>query len=396
MKKIVVLIMVCFSINSIYGQGKQTNDGVLLFPDSLKSLIPIKKQSRLRDVDVIFNSRMAFNSGFMDGDHTFSNFNVDQLRLEIRGKIHEKVYFRFRDRYTRTPIPGNLDNISRSIDMAFLRVDLSSRTNLTIGKVCADWGGFEFDLNPIEILTYNDIIENADNFLVGAGVSHTFADKKNSLSLQVLNSRTKTYAEQYGSTAPPDISPAKAPLALVLNWRGSFFDGKFETTYSYSHFNEAKAASMQYLALGNKFSAKNFILYYDFQYSKEDLDRKGIVSNIISSQYQYAAQDVLYVENWLRAEYLVSPKVNFLLTVMNSNHSWKSNPDPNGSAKMSCSFGVIPTIQYMPFKDHNVRFYLAYTARKFDYTKYAETTFGVKDYTTGLLGIGFVAPLLVL
>ncbi|MGL2995010.1 porin [Flavobacterium sp. TSSA_36] len=396
MKKIFFLLLVCLCFNTSFSQEKQTNEGVLTNRDTIKSLIPVKKQSLLRDVDVIFNTRMAFNNYFQDGSHSLSKFNFDQLRLEIKGKIHDKVSFRFRDRYTREPIPGNLDNISRSVDMAFIKVDLSPRTNLTVGKMCADWGGYEFDFNPIDILTYNDIIENADNFLVGVGVAHTFADQKNSLSFQVLNSRTKTFQEQYGATIPPGIEASKAPLAFVANWRGSFFNGKFETTYSYSFFNEAKNTNMNYIALGNKFSAKNFVLYYDFQYSKEKLDRKGIISNIISSQYQYAAQDALYIENWLRAEYLVNPKLNLMLTVMNSNHSWESNPDPKGSSKMSSSYGIIPTVQYMPFKDLNVRFYLAYTARKFNYTKYAETTFGVKDYSTGLLSLGFVAPLLVL
>ncbi|MGL5112619.1 MAG: porin [Flavobacterium sp.] len=400
MKNYFIYFMLAFMPIIALGQtdqmGKQTNEGVFSNGDSIRSLIPIQKQSLLRDVDVIFNTRVAFNSGFLDGSHTGSNFNFDQLRLEIKGKIHDKIYFRFRDRYTREPIPGNLDNISRSVDLAFVRVDLSPRTNITIGKVCADWGGYEFDFNPIDILTYNDIIENADNFLVGVGVAHTFADKKNSLSFQVLNSRTKTFEEQYGTTIPPGINASKAPLAFVANWRSSFFDGKLETTYSYSFFNEAKSTHMNYIALGNKFTANKFVLYYDFQYSKENLDRKGIISNIISSQYQYAAQDAKYIENWLRAEYLITPKLNVLLTVMNSNHYWEGNPDPNGSSKLSCSYGIIPTVQYAPFKDHNVKFYVAYTARKFNYTKYAENTFSVKDYSTGLFGIGLVAPLLVL
>jgi hypothetical protein len=147
---------------------KQTTEGVLIIPDSLKSLIPVSKQSLLRDIDVIFNSRMAYNSHFMDGNHEISEFNVNQLRFEIKGKIHDKIFFRFRNRYTREPIPGNLDNISRSVDLAFLRIDLSQSTQLSFGKLCADWGGYEFDFNPIDILTYNDIIEYADNFLVGA------------------------------------------------------------------------------------------------------------------------------------------------------------------------------------------------------------------------------------
>ncbi len=400
MKKFYLFALIGFIPIVAFGQvdqmERQTDEGNRIFVDTTKSLIPTSKQSLLRDVDVIFNSQMGFNSYFTDGDHNFSNFNVDQFRLEIKGKIHDKVYFRFRNRYTRQPVPGNLDNISRSIDLAFLKVDLSKRTNVSFGKLCADWGGYEFDLNPIDIITYNDIIEYADNFLVGAGISHTLADGNNSFSFQVLNSRTKSYDEQYGASAPPAIEASKFPLAAVVNWRGSFFDGKFETTYSYSFFNEAKETHMNYFALGNKYKAKNFVLYYDFQYRDEGLDRLGIVSDIVNSEYQYAAEKTQYIANWVRAEYLVSPKVNILLTAMNTTHSWKDNPDPNGSSKLSTSYGLIPMIEYMPFNDLNIRFFIAYTARKYDYTKYAETTYGVKDYTTGFLGIGFIAPLLVL
>lgn len=400
MKKYFIYLMVAVLPGIVFGQvkqvEKQTNEGNFFIPDSLKSLIPVTKQSLLRDVDVIFNSRMAYNSEFIDSNHMLSAFNVDQLRFEVKGKIHDKVFFRFRNRYTREPIPGNLDNISRSVDLAFLRIDLSQRTKLSFGKLCADWGGYEFDFNPINILAYNNIIDTADNFLVGAGISHEFEDGKNSLSFQVLNSRTKTYEEQYGDTAPPNINPSEYPLAAVVNWRGSFFDGKFATTYSYSFFNEAKGAHMNYLALGNKFKAEKFAIYYDFKYSNEGLDRTGIVSSIISSQYPYAAQDAVYLENWVRAECLITPKINLLLTVMNSNHSWKNNPDPAGSSKLATSYGLIPTVQYIPFKDFDIKFYVAYTARKYNYTSYAEKAFGVKDYTTGLLGFGFIAPLLIL
>jgi len=398
MKKYYIYLMIGLMPIIAIGQKeeRQTGNDGLLSTDSIKSLIPEVRQKLLKDVDVIFNTRMGYDSHFTDGSHDYSNFAMNQLRFEIKGKIHDKVSFRFRNRYTREPIPGNLDNISRSVDLAFLKIDLSPRTQLSFGKLCADWGGFEFDFNPIDIMAYNDLIEYADNFLMGAGISHSIEKGNHSFSLQVLNSRTKTYEEQYGSSAPPSINPSEYPLALVTNWRGKFFGGKFETSWSYSFFNEAEGAHMDYFALGNKFKSKNFVLHYDFQYSKEGLDNKGIVSSIISSEYPYAAQDVLYVENWLRAEYLVAPKVTLLLSVFNSNHSWKGNPDPNGSSKLSTSYGLIPTIEYMPFKDMNMRFFVGYIARKYDYTNYAQTAFGVKDYTTGQFSIGIVAPLLVL
>lgn len=388
-----------FSIGQVEHIGqmeKQSNEGNQFVVDSAKSLFLNSKLSYLKDIDFIFNTRFAFASNFLNGNHTLSSYNVDQFRFEIKGKIHDKVRFRFRNRYTREPEPGNLDNISRAIDLAFIKIDLTPSTDLAIGKLVADFGGWEFDMNPINILAYNDIIGNSDNFLVGAEISHTFKDRINSLSFQILNSRTKTYEEQYGATAPPSLLASEYPFAFVANWRSSFFNKKIETTYSYSFFREAQGVNMNYIALGNKFKSKKILLYYDFQYTYEGLDRRKMISDIINSQYQFAAQNVVYLGNWLRTEYLVTPKINLLLTLMTTNFYWKDNPDPNGKSKLSTSYGIIPTVEYLPFKDYNMKFYLGYVARNYNYTNYAKTAFGVKDYTTGLLSFGIIAPLLVL
>ncbi|OXA88691.1 porin [Flavobacterium hercynium] len=392
---VVLLLFPILVLGQVNQMEKQTNEGGFR-TDSVNSLIPMEKQSLLRDVDVIVNSRISYSSKFLDGKQTIANFNADQLRFEIKGKIHEKIYFRFRNRYTSEPIPGNLDNVSRSVDLAFVKIDIAPRTNVSFGKLVADWGGYEFDYNPIDILNYNDIVGNADSFLVGAGITHTLKDDRNSFTFQALNSRTKTFQELYGEAAPPNIESTSYPLAFVGNWRGKFFGGKFETTYSYSFFNEAKHAQMNAVALGNKLKTKKFILYYDFQYSNEGLDRKGLVSGVIREQYKFAAQNALYIDNWLRAEYMVAPKVNVLLTLMSSNHYWKNNPDHDAPSMLTTSYGIIPTIQYLPFKDTNIKFYLGYVGRKYDYTDYAENSFGAKDYTTGLVSFGFIAPLLLL
>ncbi|MFO7673004.1 MAG: porin [Lutibacter sp.] len=359
-----------------------------------KSLIPIAKQSLLKDVDVIFNTRLAFDTKFGEGDYEGSNFSANQFRLEVKGKIHEKVSFRFRDRYTRAHNVGNLDNMSRSTDLAYLVFALSPQTNLTVGKQSADWGGMELDFNPIDILEYNDLIEYADNYLVGAGLSHTLKDGNNKFGLQTLNTRTKTLEAQYDGYDISDLEAAKAPLAFVTSWRGSLFGGKIETAYSYSYFTEAKNKAMNYFVLGNKFKSNNFTLMYDFQYSLEDIDNKGIATDIITSGFQAPAKDVKYVEHWLRAEYQIQPSVNLLLTVMTNNTYSKFDAD--STEKLVTSYGLIPTVQYAPFKDLNLKFYVSYVARKYDYSDFAKTQFSAADRNTGRLSIGIIAPLLVM
>lgn len=359
-----------------------------------ESIIPVGKQSLLKDVNVIFNTRLAFDNRFEEGDYESSNFSANQFRLEIKGKIHEKVAFRFRDRYTREHQVGNLDGMSRSTDLAYLVFTLSPQTKLTVGKQSADWGGMELDMNPIDILEYNDLMEYADNFLIGAGVSHTLKDGKNTFGLQALNTRTRSLDVQYSGHDLSNLTAAKAPLAFVTSWRGSMFDGKFETAYSYSYFTEAKDKVMNYFVLGNKFKSNKLTLMYDFQYSLEDLDNKGIATNIVTTGFQAPAEDVKYVEHWLRAEYQIQPNINLLLTVMTNNTYAKSGI--NSNEKLVTSYGFIPTIQYAPYKDLNLKLYVSYVARKYDYSNYSQTQFSAADRNTGRLSIGIIAPLLVL
>src|SRR5436190_9071990 len=180
-----------------------------------KSLIPEEKQGLLKNMSIIANMQFAQRNEFVDGEYVQSRFKNEQFRLEFKGKVHDKVYFRFRDRYTRAQTSESVDNLSRSTDLAFIRVDASDRFSFMAGKLCADWGGYEFDYNPIDIYEYSDIIEYADNFLTGVGLSYKVNDK-HSFTVQALDSRTKSFNELYGSQ--PNFKESKAPLAFVANW----------------------------------------------------------------------------------------------------------------------------------------------------------------------------------
>jgi len=362
-----------------------------------KTLIPEAKQGLLKNVSMIANMRFAERNEFIDGDFTKSRFTMEQFRMEFRGQVHEKVYFRFRNRYTKTPTTQSIDNIFGSVDLAFIRVTLSDKWNLTVGKMCADWGGYEFDANPIDIYEYADIVEMADNFLSGIQVSYQVAPK-HSLTFQALDSRTKSFEELYGEQ--PDMVESKVPLALVANWRGSFFNGKFNTIWSYALHTEAENVFMNYVALGNQLRLGKFTVEYDYKLSLEDLDRTGIISSTVpDSLYPYALQDCLYNEHWLHLYYRVSPKINIAFIAMLDFASWKDDLDPQkadyDSDAIRTAWGFIPTVEYYPFNDLNLRFYANWVGRIYNYSDYAKERFDAVDYTTGRFSIGFVSPLAI-
>jgi hypothetical protein len=394
MKKLSLWIVFGWAtLSSVAQTERQTYDTIGKY---YRSLISTDRVKLLSNVDVIANSQFALNNNFQDGKYVKSNFGINQFRLEIKGKVHDKVYFRFRDRYTRLPDPQSVDNISRSTDLAFIRIDASPKWSFAFGKLCADWGGYEFDINPIEIYEYNDIVEFADNFLTGVQASWR-ANARHEFTFQALNSRTKSFQELYDSI--PGVEESKFPLALVANWRGSFWDGKFTTLWSYSSFLEAKNKKMHYLALGNQLSLDKLQFTYDFKWSDEDIDRKTIVTDMVPDNlYPYAAEDVSYVEHWLQIKARIAPKWTLSAVGMVSDAYWAGNPDnnPGKDKHLRTAWGFIPSVEYYPFKNFNLYFFGSAIMRSYNYTSYAESRLGQRDFSRTRIQIGLISPLLIL
>jgi len=389
--KPLLIATLLFATVSVFAQTeKQESDTT-----GYSAIIPINKQNLLKNIDVIMNMQYGFRNEFVDGKYTNGHFNMNQWRLEIKGKVFDKVYYRLRQRYTRSIEPQSEDNMSRATDIAMIRVDVSPKVSISAGKLCADFGGIEFDLNPIDIYQYADILEQADNFLAGAGVSWR-PSTKNEFNFQVLNSRTASFQELYGQ--PPGITEAKTPLAYVANWRGSLFGGKIKTIWSYSYFTEAENTHMDYIALGQQYVGKKFSIAYDFQWSDEGLDRTGIVSATIPDNlYPYAVEKTFYTSHWVKADYRVSKKVNLSFVGYVDYAKWKDNIDPQkNSDDIRTAYGYIPTIEYYPFEKLNLRFFANWVGRVYQYSDYSKKRFSVSDYNTGRFVIGFVTPLLVL
>lgn len=362
-------------------------------------VIPADRVELLKNIDVIANVQTSLNTYFQDGKYTSSRFAVNQFRLEIKGNVYkDKVYFRFRDRYTKGPEPQSEDGISRSTDIAYIGYRISPKTSIAVGKMSAAWGGYEFDLNPIDVYEYNDIVNFADNFLTGVQFNWQ-ASPSHGFSIQVLNSRTKSFEEIYDSI--PGMKGAKFPAAYVADWQGSFADGKFRTSWSFSVFQEAttnKPVNMYYLALGNQLIARNLLVQYDFKWSREDLDRKGIISGLVPDSYSpYAARNTDYVENWLRMVYTINEHWSVSAIGMMSNAYWRDRPDaPNVKSHFRTSWGIIPSVEFYPVRKYNLKFFGAYVGRFFRYSDYAKANFDATNSATGRVMLGLIAPLLVL
>ena len=155
---------------------------------------------------------------------------------------------------------------------------------------------------------------------------------------------------------------------------------------------------MNYIALGTELTLGKFIVAYDYKWSDEQLDRTGIVSGIVpDSLYAYSLQNTQYQGHWIHLHYRLTPKINFALFGMLDIAKWKNSSTdplkPQGSDNITTNWGFIPTVEYYPFDNVNLRFFVNYVGRIYDYSNYASSRFGVNDYNTGRLQVGFVTPL---
>ena len=356
-------------------------------------LVSIEKAGLLKNINITFDMRMEFQAyTFRGGDHYYNGLQFENgfTALGIAGKVHDKVNFRFRNRFNKGGDVQTLDRLGSNIELAYIDVKAAPSLDIILGKMFAFYGGYEYEFSAMEVLEYNDIHNNVLAYVTGAGITYQ-AFEDHQFGLQVLNSRTMLYDDIYGDVVAENIQEPDWPVAVVGNWRGSFFDKKLETNYSLSYSNQVRKRGTYFFTLGHKYQNRNLTVMYDFDYSYEQVDTKGIVTNIFNNDQ--IAEEVTYIENWLRAEYRFSPKFKGLLTLMTSTAYGKGEIARD---HMRTSYGMIPTIYYSPFKDLDLRFFLAYIGRYYDYSDYAINQFGSSSYNKNEFRVGFIAPLLLL
>lgn len=331
---------------------------------------------------------MDWNGAEFDG----AKFRFQQLRVEAKGNINDWLSYRYRQRLNKgDDTKGYFDNVLKSIDIVGIGLKFN-KWQLFLGKQCAAYGGIEFDLNPIEIYQYSDMVDYMSNFMTGVNVAYNL-NPNQQFQFQVLNALNESSEEKYG-----DYTRAKIPFVYTLNWNGNFSD-IYKTRWSASVMNEVKGKHMYYFALGNEFKITDKVgAYFDWLYSIENVDRKGIITSIVGGTdpaRQSTRAD--YMSCILHLNYRFLPNWNIFAKAMYETagvykaHKAERDGIETEIAKGNyrTAWGYIGGIEYYPFKDRNLHFFATYIGRAYKYTGRA-IAFGENNYTTNRLSIGFI------
>lgn len=246
-----------------------------------------------------------------EGELDEAAFKLNRVRLEILGTFSNHFSYHFRQSFNKYSNPYSLDNLSSSVEYAFVKWDMSRRFALTVGKQIIALGGYEYYVNGIKVREFSDFNNNVNCYQ--AGVTGTInLSPTQELVLQVLNNRSGSDEDVYSFGLPENVEKTKLPIISTVNWNGLFFDRQLELRYAASWGQLANKKNLYYLTAGNILKTGPVTAYVDLMYSREGIDSKGILSNLADPELftPVTAQNASYFTVIADFDYRLHPNWN--------------------------------------------------------------------------------------
>ena len=324
-------------------------------PPSIDMPVPPEEMENplRKKFNMYFNFQTSLDAERIGEADLTTKFKARQLRLEVRGDLTERIFYRFRHRLNKSNAAVSLDNLATATDMMYAGFRLNEKWTATVGKMCQAWGGYEFDLNPMNIYEYSDFLENMDNFMLGAMI--TYAPNPNhEFNLQITDVRNDNFKSIYGS--PIGIKASNTPLAYIFNWNGNLFDSLIQTRWGAGLQSEADGYTNALVMLGTKLNLPKFQVFLDYMMANDQLDRLKFTPRSKAE----VVKDAKYNSFVLKAEYQPAPEWNiFAQGLYETANSSLANNEFKG-------IGYFAGVEYLPFKEQDLRFFLAYIGRSRD------------------------------
>lgn len=359
--------------------------------------------TKLEKKNDMFNLYFNYAASFQAEHNSLSDewgtkFANKQLRIEIKGNLTDKLYYRLRHRLNKATDAKGEDNFAKATDIMMVGYNFNDKLSISGGKMCQIWGGFEFDENPMYIYQYSDMVDNMDNFMAGVTVSYKPIPTQE-IAVEISNAYNGKFADEYGDEAvvvnndeAQALQKSKNPLTYIINWNGSFFDGKLNTRWAWGLQTQAKGKYSRMLTLGQQLNLPKFQWYFDYMGAFDDLDRLKIATNELGGAFVDGEGDALgnvylgkvhYNSFITKANWQFAPSWNLMLKGMYETASVTKMEQFKNYRK---SFGYMGSIEYYPAKQQDFRLFLAYVGRKYDYS----TKCDLKDYNTDRIELGFM------
>ena len=385
------LLALSVSMNAQDNHGYGGDDG------HFKSLAEeVTKLKKSNDMFNVYLNTAASAQVETDNEHEWSTgFKNKHLRLEIKGNLTDKLYYRFCYRMTNSNVARSEDNFARSTDVVMIGYRFSDKFSVEAGKIFQPFGGYEVDENPIYIYEYSDLTGGLECYLGGVVVNYKPVPTQE-IVVGVTNAHNDKFADVYGDnslaiegdgTQNRILEKTRIPLGYSLGWNGSFLNNRLLTRWSWGIEGEARHKYSRMLILGQKLNLDRLQWYFDYMYQNDGLDRFGLASREV--RYFFPAvggevwmSDVHYTSFITKLNWQFVPRWNLMLKGMYETASVTKIDRFKDFRK---SYGYVGSVEYYPIKGQDLRIFLAYVGRKVTYKEGV----GLDKYNTNRIELGF-------
>ena len=260
----------------------QAQEEALVTPDdSIRSLLNRLLPTVNPDVSAHMNLEFYTSAAgyFTEGTFDEAAFKINRVRLEILGSFSKEFNWHFRQSFNKYSNPHALDNLSSSIEYAYVNWKPSDKFNMTIGKQFVAMGGYEYYLNSNKVREFSDFNEYVAAYQAGVAAAFNPSPTQEWV-LQVTNFRSGEDEDMYVYGRPMGIAKAKVPVITTLNWNGLFADKAIHLRYAASWGQQAEGRNVLYLTAANVYEKGPVIAYVDVMYSRQGLDNHCIISDM--------------------------------------------------------------------------------------------------------------------
>ena len=385
------LLALSVSMNAQDNHGYGGDDG------HFKSLAEeVTKLKKSNDMFNVYLNTAASAQVETDNEHEWSTgFKNKHLRLEIKGNLTDKLYYRFCYRMTNSNVARSEDNFARSTDVVMIGYRFSDKFSVEAGKIFQPFGGYEVDENPIYIYEYSDLTGGLECYLGGVVVNYKPVPTQE-IVVGVTNAHNDKFADVYGDnslviegdgTQNRILEKTRIPLGYSLGWNGSFLNNRLLTRWSWGIEGEARHKYSRMLILGQKLDLDRLQWYFDYMYQNDGLDRFGLASREVRDFFPAVGgevwmSDVNYTSFITKLNWQFAPQWNLMLKGM---YETASVTKVDRFKDFRKSYGYVGSVEYYPVKSQDFRVFMAYVGRKVTY----KDGVGLDKYNTNRIELGF-------
>ena len=276
MKTHLYLLTILFiSVPSVFAQEieKETVPGQE--PTLVERLTGGKKV--IESTEMNFQLFTSANANFIDSDFDGMNFKLNRVRLEIKGDVWKNLSYHYRQSFNKYSDPYSLDNLSSSLELAYVNLKVHDKFGFTIGKQFVNFGGYEYFVNSIKVREFSEF----NNLLTcyQAGISGNWQiNPDHELCFQIVNNRSGQDNEIYPTGLPDNTREAKVPFMYTVNWNSYYFDRVLQLRYAASVGQQTQKRYSYYFTCGNTIEKGPLLTYLDIMYTRQGLDQHGVIS----------------------------------------------------------------------------------------------------------------------